>query len=529
MREGLISFIFLMNFFNPSSAQITFQKTYGDSTVNDNGQSILQTDDGGYIIAATRFTSGNYIESLFLIRTDGAGDTLWTKLINEPTINYSASQIIKTFDGGFAITGIKGGGVTSVPYLVKIDSLGNILWNKSYLWFADEHISSLIQTPDSGFLLAGYLYNGNNLVYFIRINAIGDTLWTKSYEENFYNASVYSVRLTLDGGFIAAGSVQNTNTQDVDAFLFKTDSSGNVLWARGYGDTDYDYAQMAEATSDGGFIIAGVTYSFGAGLADFFLIKTDSTGVYQWSKTYGGVSDDRSESVIQTDDGGYLFTGESASFSTGNFDVYIIRTISNGDTLWTKTLNGLSNNEGYSLIPTADNGFAITGTYYSQQGNNDVLFIKADSTGWIGCSESSAMTTVTNPTTQVVNHHFNYLASSPSVVMHLLDETSGASVEILCEHVGISGDSENSNSIFIYPNPVSSQCKIHLPIAIGTQFRIRQIEILDIFGNNYFIFQFTSVRDLQDVEIDVSGLAPGIYFVTVQTGTNSSTLKLIKL
>ena len=510
------------------SAQTSFQKTYGDSTVNDIGQSIIQTSDGGFMIAATRFTPGNWIESLFLIRTNSVGDTLWTKLIKEPTVNYSGSQIIQTSDGGFAITGIKGGGITFVPYLLKIDSSGNLLWNKTYLWFADEHINSIVQTPDSGFLLAGYLYNGNNLVYFIRTNSVGDTLWTKSYGEAFYNASIYSVRIANDGGFIAAGSIQNANTQDVDAFLFKTDSLGNVQWAKGYGDIGYDYAQQVEVTSDSGFVIAAVTYSFGAGLADFFLIKTDASGTPQWSKTYGGSSDDRSECVKQTGDGGYLLTGESASFSFGNFDGYMIKTDASGDTLWTRTVNGLQNNEGYSMVLTSDSGFAITGTYINLFSNNDVFLLKSGTSGITGCESGSSATTVAIPLTQVVNHHLNFFPSQPSVIPHVLDLSSGASVETICDPVQIAEMNSDENLFLIYPNPVQDK------LAIGSwQAPIGSIEILSILG-----IDVLAVRPITDgmpivhfelpVEIDVSMLPPGIYFIKAQCGTDKLVRKFIK-
>ncbi len=518
-----LSFLSLSLISLVTQAQTTFQKTYGDSSVNDNGQSILYTSDGGYMIAATRFTPGNWIESLFLIRTSSVGDTLWTRLIKEPTVNYSGAQVIQTYDGGFAITGIKGGGITFVPYLLKIDSSGFILWNKSYLWFADEHINSIVQTPDSGFLLGGYLYNGNNLVYFIRTDSVGDTLWTKSYGEAFYNASVYSMRLAKDGGFIAAGSIQDANTQDVDAFLFKTDSSGTVQWARGYGDVGYDYAQQVEVTSDSGFVIAAVTYSFGAGLADFYLIKTDSDGDLVWSKTYGGISDDRSESVRQTADGGYLFTGESASFSFGNFDVYIIRTDANGDTLWTRTVNGLQNNEGYSLVLTADNGFAITGTYVNQNGNNDVYLLKANASGIMDCSEGSTPTTVTIPTTQVVNHHLNFVPSEPSVISHTLEVSSGARMETICYPVGIIEANNHENSFLIYPNPANNKCTIY-----NSQFTIEEIEIFDLLGRQYSSLKANYARLQRAIDFDISTLASGIYLIKAQNGKETIVRKFIK-
>jgi len=501
-----------------TSAQITFQKTYGDSAVNDIGQSVLQTDDGGFVIAATRFNSSNLIATLFLIRANDIGDTLWTKLINEPTINYSGSQIIKTFDHCFAITGIKGGGNTFVPYLLKIDSAGNITWNKTYLWFADEHINSIIQTPDSGFLLAGYLYNGNNLVYFIRTNSVGDTLWTKSYGETFFNANVYSVRQAIDGGFIAAGSIQNTNTQDVDAFLFKTDFLGNVEWAKGYGDAGYDYAQQVEVTADHGFVLAAVTYSFGVSLSDFYLVKTDSAGNVIWSKTYGGISDDRSESVMQTWDGGYLVTGESASFSSGNFDTYMIRTDASGDTLWTRTINGLQSNEGYSQALTSDSGFAIAGSYLNQFGNNDVFLVKSKAIGLMDCSEHSTSTAVSNPATQMLNHHMDIFPASPSVLSHTMNVSSGANVETLCNMTAIDIVSE-AIQLTVYPNPVSEK------FVVESEHAIYSVRLLNMIGSDVKTF---TLKGLNHFEVNISELKQGMYFLVVESDNRCSAMKLLK-
>jgi hypothetical protein len=511
-----------------TSAQSTFQKTYGDSSVNDIGCSILQTGDGGFLVAATRYTPGNYIESLFLVRTDDKGDTLWTKLVKEPFVDYSGAQAVQTFDGGFAITGIKGGGNSFVPYLLKIDSVGNIRWNKSYLWFAQEHINSIVQVSDSGFLLGGYLWDGSNQhIYFIRTNVFGDTLWTRSYADTNFNATVYSVRLAKDGGFVACGSIQDKNTQDVNALLFKTDSLGNILWARSYGESDYDYAQQVEVTSDSGFVIAAVTYSFGAGLADFFLIKTDSTGNLLWSKTYGGASDDRSESVRQTTDGGYLFTGESASFTQGILDVYMIRTNAAGDTLWTQTRNGLQNNEGYSLVLTSNGGFAITGNYYSQQGNNDVFLLKAGPNGFTGCGEQKTSAIVTVPATQVINHHLGVFATSPSVIAHMLDTMSGARTETLCATDGMS-DAIAGNTFDVYPNPVSDRLNIDVSVFTGRQNSELSIRIINIFGQKV-MERKVSVPSLQmPVELDVSPLVRGIYVLEINEAGKKFRMKFVK-
>ncbi len=517
MKQPLLVFLLFFSFLSFSQAQITFQKTYGDSLVEDIGQSILQTADGGYAIAGTRYTAGNIFESLFLIRTNSNGDTLWTKLIRENFNQYQCAAVKQTLDGGFIFTGINGNGNLFNPYLLKTDSAGNVVWSKSYEIAGQEHTYSVVQTTDSGYFIAGYLYNGSNLIYFIKTNSTGDTLWTKSYGETNYNAAVYSAVQTSDGGFIATGTIEDKSTQDVDVCLFKTDALGNVEWTKAFGETGYDYGQQVEQTADGGYAIAAVTYSFGVGSADFYLIKTDSSGSLMWTKTYGGSSDDLSESIHQTFDGGYLFIGESASFSFGNFDVYLIKTNSGGDTLWTKTINGLQNNEGYSLIQTSDSGFAITGTYFNWNIHNDVFLVKTDASGNMGCTERSSNATVTSPATQFINHQLTAFTPGTMVIPTFTNTSTGATVETLCISDGIK-ENVFENSIFIYPNPAESE------FAVGSkQSAIKSIQISNLLGEKIYSAVHCGLQTVACLLFP-----PGIYFVKIETEEGSVVKKLVK-
>ena len=519
IRNVLAVLCVLVSLWQNSPAQ-TFQKLYGDTTVSDVGHSLIQTSDGGFLISGTQYTSGNYIESFFLIRTDPNGDTLWTRLIKEASVNYSGLQVISTYDGGFAIVGIETDWNYAVPFFLKIDSSGNILWNHTYLWFAEEQLNSVVQTPDSGFLLSGYLYNGNGnmLVYFIRTDVNGDTLWTKTYGESNFNTQVYSLRMAPDGGFVAGGFIQDQLTQNVDAFLFKTDSAGNFLWAKSYGDNIYDYCQQVEVTAEGGLILAAVTYTQN-NFADFCLIKSDSSGNLEWSKNYGSTDEDRSENVRQTSDGGYLISGESSSFSSGNFDNYFVRTDANGDTLWTKTINGLQNNQGYSMILTNDGGFAVTGEYYAHQSNNDVFFLKADSLGFIGCSEKSTNTVVDSPLLTVDNHPMTFFPAQPTVVAHTMEVKSGTSLSTICEYDFI--DINLKQEFIVFPNPVSEK----LFITWKENNKPTRVRILNMYASEIIS---NSEINRTSALIDCRMLSPGIYLIEISSGEMISYQKIVK-
>jgi hypothetical protein len=176
----------------------------------------------------------------------------------------------------------------------------------------------------------------------------------------------------------------------LDFYLIKTDSSGDTLWTRTYGGDDIDEGFSVQQTADGGYVIAGVTESFGAGDMDVYLIKTDSSFDTLWTRTYSGEGDDHGYSVQQTDDGGYVIAGFTESFGAGEEDVYLIKTDSSGDTLWTRTYGGVGFDYGRSVQQTEDGGYVIAGyTNSFGAGGADVYLIKTDPDGMVGISDNN--------------------------------------------------------------------------------------------------------------------------------------------
>jgi len=367
-----------------SSTQITFERTCGDTNY-DEGYSVAQTSDGGYIIAGrTDYFVTDYCD-VYLIKTDSLGDTLWTKTYGGTDYDegYSVAQ---TSDGGYIIAGgtySYGAGGWDV-YLIRSDPLGDTLWTKTYGGgFFDEGYS-VAQTSDGGYIIAGVInFYGADIsdVYLIKMDSLGDTLWTKTYGGTGYQEG-YSVAQTSDGGYIIVGLTYSYGANGYDVYLIKTDSVGDTLWTKTYGGADYDKGESVAQTSDRGYIIAGWTYSYGAGYTDVYLIKTDSLGDTLWTKTYGGTGYDEGHSVAQTSDGGYIIAGRTDSFGAGYYDVYFIKTDSLGDTLWTRTYGGTEDDHGQSVAQTSDGGYIIAGwTDSFGAGSYDVYLIKTDSLG----------------------------------------------------------------------------------------------------------------------------------------------------
>jgi hypothetical protein len=354
-------FILLLPLSSP--AQITFERTYGGSSA-DEAYFVQQTSDGGFIITGWTDSFGAGDLDVYLIKTDSLGETLWTKTYGG-ILTDIGNSVLQLSDGDFIIVGLTysfGAGSFDV-YLIKTNSIGDTLWTKTYGGASGDYGSLIQETSEGGFIIAGLTQSfgaGGADVYLIKTDSLGDTIWTKTYGDIEWDES-WSVYQTSDKGFIITGWTESFGAGSGDVYLIKTDSLGDTLWTRSYGGIDGDAGKFVQETSVGGFIIAGWTQSFGAGGADVYLIKTDSQGDTLWTKTYGSSDNDYANSIQETFNGGFIIIGWTFSFGAGSADVYLIKTDSIGDSLWTKTYGGIDGDVGWSGQQTLDGGFIITG------------------------------------------------------------------------------------------------------------------------------------------------------------------------
>jgi hypothetical protein len=304
------------------------------------------------------------------------------------TTSYGAQQ---TSDGGYIMAGLHQVSATDFDYLVvKTGANGDTLWTRTYGGIGDEESYGMQQTADGGYIFTGIDSSsglGSYNVYLVKTNANGDTLWTKSYGGNNQDFA-QAIQQTTDGGYIIAGYSNSFSAGgDDDVYLLKTDANGNLSWSKTYGGFYGDAAFAVKQTTDGGYILAGCTSSFGlspyGNVNDFYVLKTNATGTLTWSKTYGQYGDDWAFGVIQTKDGNYAITGHTNVDSTVAYsDLYLIKIDVNGDTLFTESVGGTNYEAGLAITESNDSGLVIGGSTYSfGNGSSDVYLLKTNAKG----------------------------------------------------------------------------------------------------------------------------------------------------
>ncbi|MFH1101681.1 MAG: PKD domain-containing protein, partial [Methanobacteriota archaeon] len=241
-----------------------------------------------------------------------------------------------------------------------------------------------LQTDDGGYALAGYTnsFDQNDYdMFLIKTNSTGTIEWYKTYG-GIGEDRATSFLQTSDGGYAITGFTSSFGNGEYDILFIKTDSLGNLKWKHTYGGERSEKAWSILQTDNQGFIIAGVTNSFGSGQNDCWLIKTDQNGTMEWNHTYGGSGSEQAFKVIQTTDGGYAFTGETSSVGVGDFDCLLVNTDQNGTMQWSRTYGGKDSDSARALLQTTDGGYVLSGyaeiiLYYN------AILLKTDSQGYL--------------------------------------------------------------------------------------------------------------------------------------------------
>ncbi|UCD38045.1 MAG: hypothetical protein JSW54_00740 [Fidelibacterota bacterium] len=320
--------------------------TYGGD-FTDIGYSVRQTSDGGYIIAGTINRGSSLTASLLLLKVDADGTEEWTQtfgevnVYNQDVYHEEGLCVEQLDDGGYIVAGVARSALTTLLYAVRTDAAGEKVWSKLLASQEGMAGTSVLPTPDGGFVITGFTKTETIFpsdMYLVKLDSEGAEVWDHAYGSRSGREEAAWLDGTPDGGFIIAG--QTDSTLNVDHYLVKTDSLGIEQWNRMVGNENDDWSATIQQTADGGYILAGTTFSSQTSSNDVVLRKLDNTGEEVWSRTYGQTGDEWCRSLHLTDNGGYIVVGITRDLGGVTYDIWLIRTDSQGSPVWDRTISG---------------------------------------------------------------------------------------------------------------------------------------------------------------------------------------------
>ncbi|HKC66747.1 MAG TPA: T9SS type A sorting domain-containing protein [Bacteroidia bacterium] len=519
VKSSILVFLCIL-LINISRAQTKFQTTFGDS-LSEYCFSVKQTNDHGFVLAGYTNSYGSGGNNFYIIKTDSLSNIIWSKIYGG-ALDDEAYAIQQTSDGGYITTGYtRSFGIQYYDAcLLKTDVNGDTLWTKTYGGPASDFGNTVAQTIDGGYILAGYTTDTTSL-FLIKTNAQGNMLWQKVLETGGQVTDAYSIKQTANKSYVITGYGNGFGEINGDAFLLKTDSAGNTLFTKTYGYKGPDWGNAIYETTDGGFVIGGSysTDSTGNDI-DVYVIKTNANGDTLWTKTFGGTGNDYGQAIQQTTDGGYILAGYTNSFGMGNYDAFLLKLNPNGDTLWAKTFGGTGDDEANTAMQTTDGGYILAGQSNSfGKGNYDFYVIKTDANGNSNCNQTNVVlnkritnTTVTNASMLPIAYNVTTLPAAPTIY-------NGATLTDACNPLGIADLKANQASLKVFPNPTNGLFTVSIA-------ELKQ-EKATVFIQNILGETIYAMDIVTDKEINLQYIANGTYFLQVQTADRIYTEKII--
>ncbi len=533
MKNFIFSSILLLAtcFVNAQAPVLQAENSFGGREV-DHAFSIQQTRDGGFITAGhtqsnnadVRGNHGNF--DFWVVKLDKNGTIKWQKCLGG-TIDETAFRVRQTTDGGYIVAGeanSNGGQVTGNHgvldfWVVKLDSSGNLLWEKSLGGSKDDFATSIQQTKDGGYIVAGGTFSNDGDVtghhgqtitadyWVVKLDANGNKQWEKSYGGSNGDIAM-SVIQTKDGGYVVAGN-STSNNGDVsgvhdfiygDFWIIKLNSQGNLQWQKALGGSDYEQANSIQQTKDGGFITCGWSRSNDGDVSgnhgdyDFWVVKFDAAGNVTWKKSLGGSRGDLAYSIEQTTDNGYIIAGGTNSNDgdvsglhgrLGKEDFWVVKLDVNGILQWQKTLGGTEFEEGRSVDQTKDGGYIVAGwSGWDNPNNGDVTGNHGNYDFWIVKLSANPQATAIQNTLPPAQH-FSFTLS---------------------------------------PNPASS----FIQIDITTKQQSALLRITNCNGNTVIEKNLLIIEGVYHQQLDISKLLPGLYYISVTCGEDIISKSFVK-
>lgn len=544
----LIAFTFITSGAYPQAPLIQWQKCLGGSRA-ESGYSIQQTRDGGYIImGSSNSNDGNvtgnhgntfdaYTVDFWVVKTTQTGTIQWQRSIGGGGTELYVANIMQTSDGGYIFAGgsdsndgdIIGnhldslGNRTNDMVVVKLDSNGSTQWQKAMGGSKLDIANAIQQTADGGYILVGETWSND-----------GDVSGNHTDSAGHYGSDMWIVKLY---------------------------SSGSIDWQKCLGGSETDWASRVQQTMDGGYIVAGVSYSddgnvtgnhkFNGHLptADYWVVKLTNAGIIQWQKSLGGSTDNGSygtdipSSIFQTPDSGYIVAGASNSvdgditnaWGKPSRGYWIVKLTSNGTIVWDNAMYGSATT---CTIPTSDGGYIVAGSlgdpqignlvnnqvaYIQNIGGSDFLIYKLDNTGNIKWQQKYGGLSGESPSAIVQTYDGGYAlvgsttSNDGDVSGNHLNTNGIPTTDFWIVKLGPDGPSgikkELTDFVCVYPNPSKGR------FTIGSDIhKEATITVYDLSGMK-ILSQI--VPSLSQSVIDLTSQSQGTYLINIVSAENS--------
>ncbi|MBL4657021.1 MAG: T9SS type A sorting domain-containing protein [Flavobacteriales bacterium] len=495
----------------------------------------------------------------------------WQKTIGGDLLD-ELRDIEQTSDGGFILGGYSETGISGDKtdtsrgsrdfWPIKLNSVGVIEWQRTIGGNSYDHLNSIEQTDDGGYILCGYSGSdstgeknensqGGIDFWVIKLDALGQIQWQNTIGGSSAD-EIHEIRQTEDGGYVAVGDsysgISGDKTEnsvgDYDYWVVKLNSAGVITWQNCFGGIDEDIPYCIEQTSDGGYIVGGWSRSdstgdkteWSRGDKDYWVVKLDSIGIIQWDKTIGAFSRDEAYDIHQTSDGGYIVGGRSYTDSTGDqtemgdgsVDFWVVKLSSTGELVWQNAIGGAGSDWLYAIHPTSDAGFVLGGYSNSgisrdktevSRGGSDYWVVKIDSLGVVQWDKTvgGAGNDVLRSIWQTTDGGFILGGFSDSDISG--DKTENSKGDIDYWVVKLSPDPMGTayedvligNQMRVYPNPFSNRTVIEIDRQNHTSELI--LQVYNVAGMLMKTYQLSLGQTSQIIQ--ASNYSPGIFFVTL--------------
>ena len=443
-------------------------------------------------------------------------------------------------------------------WILKLDTAGNILWQKTYGGNKEDILWSVLQTSDDGYIIGGYSNSdisgeksensqGDLDYWVLKLDSSGNIQWQNTIGGNGIDR-LRSIVETDDGNYILGGSSSSEISGDrtvpkigsTDVWLVWLNSSGSIIFQKAFGSGSYQTLTTLAKTDDGGSILS-TTINTGSNQEDFGIIKLNNIGVIEWQKTIGGSMFDSFPQINQTSDGGYIVAGASESDisgdktenSQGSYDYWVLKLDESGNIIWQNTIGGSEPEQPYTIIQSTEDGYFVCGSSPSNisgdktedsNGGSDFWVLKLNSVGIIEWQNTIGGEDIDGRPRAIQTGDGSFLIagySSSNISGDKTENSRGSSDFWIIKHAATLGLEENTflTAITLYPNPTRNT------LQLNTQDKsINQINIYTMTGSKVLQLDVDTVSPT----VDVSSLASGVYYVQLYSGKNVALKKFVK-